>query len=426
MYKAIVCRLTNLRSHPNADRIQLATVLGNQVVVGLDAEVGQPGMFFRADGQLSTEFATANDLIRRKDLETGEAAGGFFEENRRVRVQKFRGEKSDGFWCPLSYCAFTGSTDILVEGYEFDTLNDVPICNKYITKATRQARGERQLRHRSETKMFRMHVETEQFRAYADQLPLGALVTISEKLHGTSQRVGLVLEEVPARLRSLKRLLNHILHTSFSTEFRAWRELSGTRRVILNYHTGKTFYDSEAFRHNATAQLHGNLHKGEMIYCEIVGWTGPNTPVMATQDTTKLKDKTLLKQYGKQMIYTYGCALGTARAYVYRIVMVNEDGITIELPWARVKTRCKELGIAYVPELSASFILTNHEQLRMLVENLQDVPSSLCEQHLREGVVVRIDHERGTDFYKHKGFYFGALEGYLKENPEFIDIEEIA
>ena len=54
------------------------------------------------------------------------------------------------------------------------------------------------------------------------------------------------------------------------------------------------------------------------------------------------------------------------------------------------------------------------------------MPSILDSNHLREGVVVRVDHDGGTDFYKHKGFYFGVLEGYLKEDPNFIDAEEIA
>jgi len=425
-YKATVCCLTNLRSHPNADRIQLATVANNQVVVGLDAEIGQLGVFFPSDGQLSMEFATANDLIRRRDPETGVITGGFFEKNRRVRVQKFRGEKSEGFWCPIQYFIFTGDISALVKGYEFDTLNGIPICNKYLTQATRQMSGQRQLRHRSETTMFRMHVETEQFRMYADQLPFGALVTITEKLHGTSERVGLVLDDMPVKFTGIKHTINRILHFPlFLTRQRAWRRLVGTRHVILEHHTGNTFYDDENFRYQAIENIL-NLHKGEVIYCEIVGWTAPNTPIMAAQDTTKLKDKTLLRQYGPQMLYAYNCLPGTAKAYVYRIIMINEDGIAVELPWARVKTRCRELNIAYVPELKSSFVLVNREALCEIVDKLQDVPSILDSNHLREGVVVRVDHDGGTDFYKHKGFYFGVLEGYLKEDPNFVDAEEIA
>src|SRR6185369_6632315 len=101
MYEAIIAKLTNLRPHSNADRLQLATVQGNQVVVGLDYTEGTLGIFFPTDGQLSMEFATANDLIARRDETTGEKAGGFFDQNRRVRCQRFRGEKSDGYWCKL-------------------------------------------------------------------------------------------------------------------------------------------------------------------------------------------------------------------------------------------------------------------------------------------------------------------------------------
>ena len=35
-YKAIVTKLTNVRPHSNADKVQLATCHGNQVVIGLN------------------------------------------------------------------------------------------------------------------------------------------------------------------------------------------------------------------------------------------------------------------------------------------------------------------------------------------------------------------------------------------------------
>src|SRR3989338_6301269 len=101
-YKAIVCKLTNVRKHPGADRLNLASILGNQIVVGLDSKDGDVGVYFGVDGQLASDFATVNDLVRRKNPD-GTPAGGMFDENRRVRAQKFRTEKSEGFFAPLSY-----------------------------------------------------------------------------------------------------------------------------------------------------------------------------------------------------------------------------------------------------------------------------------------------------------------------------------
>ena len=79
MAKAIICKLTNVRKHPGADRLNLSTVLGNQVVVGLNNTDGQLGIFFQTDLQLSEKFCLENDLLRRKNLD-GSPAGGMFDQ----------------------------------------------------------------------------------------------------------------------------------------------------------------------------------------------------------------------------------------------------------------------------------------------------------------------------------------------------------
>src|SRR5688572_8565759 len=90
MYEAIVARVKT-RPHPNADRVQLGDVLGYQVVVCLDTQDGELGVFFPVDGQLSHEFCLANRLYV-KHPDTGEPMGGYFDAKRRVRAQRFRGE----------------------------------------------------------------------------------------------------------------------------------------------------------------------------------------------------------------------------------------------------------------------------------------------------------------------------------------------
>jgi hypothetical protein len=124
---------------PGADRIQSANVLGNTVVVSKQNNVGELGLYFECDGKLSLEFLKANDLIAYKD-EFGNKKGGFFDESGRVRAQKFKGVKSDGFWCPLSFLDFAGvDLTFLKEHDTLDCLNGIPICEKYITKATQKA-----------------------------------------------------------------------------------------------------------------------------------------------------------------------------------------------------------------------------------------------------------------------------------------------
>lgn len=438
-YQAIVCKIQT-RPHPNADKLVLGTVHGYQVVVGLDTNEGDLGVFFPTDGQLSPEMCEANDLIGYKDEATGERRGGFFGKNRRVRSQKFRGEKSDGYWTPLTALEFTGANlSELKEGDQFGELNGVAVCNKYFTPATLKAQQAGKGKARRENDLFAKHVDTLQFRNEVDRLPADSIIYLTEKVHGTSGRVGLVKEAVNLPTPKWKRPFAKVFKIKNKTR-EEHVPLLGTRNTILADHTVEGFYGSEEFRWNAVEKIVPNLHKGEIIYFELAGFTTTGQPIMAQPSTKELKD--IKKKYGEQMTFSYGQAPGTCGLHVYRITRVNEDGNAVELPWTQVKARCRELGINHVPEfhgayqLSADEPLTNRmppfegfdtEWLKYEVADLMEGPSLLDESHIREGVVVRAELPDGsTTFLKSKSFTFGVLEGYLKTADDYVDTEEVS
>lgn len=182
--KAIITKIS-VAPHPNADRLQLGYCFGNQLIVGLDTNNDDLGIFFSAGLQLSKEFAEANDLIRRKDAD-GKSCGGMFDDNRKVRCQKFRGEKSEGFFAPLSYLTNMGiSTKELKEGDCFDTLDGKAICNKFISEATRKAIAKsNKTGKRGETEFFKQHFDTPQWRLNKKEFKAGDLISITCKFHG--------------------------------------------------------------------------------------------------------------------------------------------------------------------------------------------------------------------------------------------------
>ena len=101
MYCAYITTIKELRKHSNADRLQIATVFGNDVIVDLSYYIGQKIIYFPTDGQLSVEFANDNDLVRRKD-ENGNYCGGYLDPTKRnIKAIKLRGEKSDGLILPI-------------------------------------------------------------------------------------------------------------------------------------------------------------------------------------------------------------------------------------------------------------------------------------------------------------------------------------
>lgn len=421
-YAAIVSTIT-VTKHPNADRLLCGTAAGHGVIVSVETQNGDVGLLFPPDGQLSEAYASANDLVGYTDPATGQRVGGFFDEKRRVRALRLRGVKSEGFWMPLSSVAFTGvDLSTLNVGDEVTTLNGVEICTKYLTKATRaaMARGEKVRSSRSSTKYFPRHFETTQFRFVKDfMFKDGGIVYISEKVHGTSQRTGYVLDDVP--LPWWQRVVNYVNRRAvFSTK--DYTYLTGTRNVILRDGRQGGFYGDDAFRGKAASLFADKLHKGEMVFYEIVGDVAPGTPIMPS---AQVEDKELKKTYGGLMRYRYGCADGEHKVFVYRITMTNVDGVVTELSWPQVVKRCVELGVTPVPTIATFAISSDGAELATaVVENETDGPSTLDPTHIREGVVVRLENERGMTVAKNKSFAFKILEGLIKADDTAVDIEE--
>ena len=116
------------------------------------------------------------------------------------------------------------------------------------------------------------------------------------------------------------------------------------------------------------------------------------------------------------------------------MTMVNDDGYTVELSWPQVKRRAAQLGLSTVPELTHPLVIPQginagsaQEYLNEQVEPLLEGYSTLDENHIREGVCVRIEAPDGdTKVLKAKSFTFGVLEGFIKDSDDYVDTEEIS
>jgi len=64
-YQATVCYLTDIRPHPNADRLAIANALGYNVVVGFDSREDELGVVFPEGGRLSHNMLFVNSLYRK-------------------------------------------------------------------------------------------------------------------------------------------------------------------------------------------------------------------------------------------------------------------------------------------------------------------------------------------------------------------------
>ena len=446
-----IVKVEHLRPHTNADRLLVATFFGNDTCVSLDVHVGDLGVYFPTDLQLSEEFCAANNLVRKKD-DAGNNIGGYMDPNKRnVTTIKLRGEKSDGLYLPISCFEYTGvDLDSLTVGTHIATVNGHEICCKYIPRtnpkgSAKTKEGNRTRKRRAPVApLFLEHADTEQLAYNLDAFKAGQQIEITLKMHGTSQRTGYL----PVFQKYKRTLWDRIMRRE-GTPIYDWGYVTGTRRTVLDTFEGG-FYGSDEFRKPHAQFFEGKLRKGEEVYYEVVGFQTSGAPIMGSVDNKKTNDKDFMKQYGKTTTFSYGCAPNGEKLlhgndhegafsipvkvpqsdfYVYRMTMVNEDGDMVEYTPDYMRYRCEQMGAKCVPVFYKGYIpdvlsTSAGEWVQQLAEQFYDGPDPVGKTHVREGVVVRIVDKPKFTAYKHKNFSFKCLEGIAKAEATAPDMEE--
>ena len=458
MHCGYVVKVTELRKHSNADRLQVATFFGNDTIVDLSTKVGDLGVYFPVDLQLSEEYCEKNNLVRKKD-ENGNNVGGFLDpEKRNIKAIKLRGEKSDGLFmplCSLDYCFAEFENNPYVEITEFSVgdqitvVNGHEICKKYIPKKQHRVGGYSAGNHTRKTKvpyapLFAEHADTEQLAYNHGAFKAGDEVEITLKMHGTSQRTGYL----PV-LQTVKKTFWQKLFKKEPEPVYAYDYVSGTRRVVMEDFEGlNSFYGSNEFREQHHRAFVGKLNKGETVYYEVVGFTHTGVPIMA-DGSNKGLDKEFIKMYGETTRFSYGCDPDGKKTmygkddegpfeidvdcpqsdiYVYRMTMTNEDGFVIDYTPDFMRYRCEQMGVKTV-QVFEKFTIppkckTPGEYVQAKAEKYYDGPDPVGKTHIREGVVCRIINRPRFCSYKLKNFNFKCVEGLIKDTAAAPDMEE--
>lgn len=477
-YSAVVVPLTNVRRHPNADRLNLASALGYQVIVGLEHKDGDLGIFFVDDGVLSEDMIFHNNLSSVPVLNKDPDKKGFFGRDRRVKAQNFRGEKSYGFWTELNTVAWTDvDMSTLLPGFSFTHLNGKEICGKYINPATRRhLQSQQRNNQKSLLKLkkylipLKEHFDTPQLRRDIAAIPKGSILYLSEKAHGTSGRTGNLLIQRPRinypnlQYENFRRLNSLLPHRRLKLGFKwllerinlvlywvlrpinqlfprrpEYEVISGTRRVVLSQdaEVEQGWYSGKTFR----IDIHRDLMKkgipqGYTLYYEILGFDETGASIMPSQPIDKIDDKKLQKEvkkiYGDIMTYAYGCyplnedKSKRYRVAVYRVTYTSPDGTETELTWPQLASFCATRGLETVLNLNGPSIYDGDQKALLgLVETFLDKQSNMDPSHVIEGVCVRAEKpDGGMMIFKDKSFLFRLLEGIAKSNPETVDTEE--
>ncbi len=306
---AVIVELANVREHPNADRIKLATVLGTQVVVGLESVDGDVAVYFDSNLRLSKEYLHFNNLYSSKELNNNTSVTGYFGRNGKVRTQKFRGELSNGYVASVNSLivpeVHPSTLAELQVGDEFHTIDGVMMCEKFLCRENTKGQPNQLKKKKFKHTFFHRHWDTQQYMRNKHKVCPGHIF-IEEKVHGTSGRTAHLLCTLPRRW----------------WQWRAreeWRVVSGTRRVEeITSHLPfirKQIHDKVA----------SHLHKGEEIYYEIFGTSQCGVDI--------------------QKGFPYGCRAGEYRVVLYRVTYTTPNGKCIDLGRQQVYARAAELGL---------------------------------------------------------------------------------
>ncbi|MGW5267229.1 RNA ligase family protein [Rhodococcus sp. NPDC003994] len=327
-YAAVVTTVKTIVTLPNRDRIVGIPVFGSQAIVQKHWQVGDVGVYIPAESQLSDLMAKVNNLYRHPERNADTTVTGYLDDNRRVKAIKLGGHRSDAMFLPLEAFAFTGyDVTTLQDGDTFDTLNGVEVLRKYVLHSERRTtpRGQgKRIPPRVDEKVFPQHYDTSNyFRAANALLRPEDRVVVTQKLHGTSIRIGNVPAARKLRLieKVAQRLGVRVQDTEYDTVYGSRRQL---RDVNAADFTADDLYTTQG------RKLLGLLPEGFVLFGELIGWDGEK-PI--------------------QRGYTYGLPVGATRLYVYRVSFVTAKGLQTDLPWAQVKEFCASIGVATVPEL---------------------------------------------------------------------------
>jgi hypothetical protein len=332
-YAATVVAISRINILENCDNVVGTPLLGFQAIVGNNTQVGDMGIVLPAECKVSEEYARFNNLHRHTELNNDGTAKGYLEDSRRVKALKFRGHRSDCLFMPLSSLAFTGAdVSQLQPGDTFDVLNNHKICEKYVVKRsalahTRTHAVRDKVFRRVDEKLMPRHYETANFFRNRDVISGSRLVVVTQKLHGTSIRIGntIVKRKLSLRERVAARLGVKVQRTEFSNVY-------GSRTVIkdVNNPYQEHYYNTDIWSEEGK-KLDGLLPENYIVYGELVGWTKNGEPI--------------------QKNFTYQIPEGTCELYVYRISFINAQGRMTDLSWDQLKEFCCDLGLRYVPEL---------------------------------------------------------------------------
>lgn len=393
-YSAVVARVETIIPLEWCDNIVWVPFFWYQAIVSKDVKLWDIGIVFTAETQLSEEYCKKNNLYRDQELNIDKSKKWYIENNRRVRAVKFRWHKSSALFMPLQSLSYITSDCLNLNIWDsFDTINDSEVCKKYeiiiSENGKNKVRWKTKTFIRVDTKIFPEHLDTENYKRNKHFLKDYDLVYITQKLHWTSWRFWYI--KVKKQLSLLDRIVKFFGVKVEDTEY---DYIAGSRKVVKDLKTREGeqwFYNSDVW--NIILQRYKHIiPKNRILYWEIIWWDWEK-PI--------------------QRNYTYNLAKWEMELYVYRIVVINEDWVGVDLWFDQIEEFCKNNWLKPVPLLETCYHLRYDSDKYSNLNYYKNISISavpLCnESPCDEWVVIRKDwlqpyvlKDKSSDFLEHE------------------------
>lgn len=371
-YKVPYTTILDVQRHPNADKLDICTVYGFQVIAQRDKyKVGNEVLYVPIDSILSQEL---EDII----FPTGSKIK---LDKKRVRQIRIRGLASQG---------------MLINKEDLKTLidiNSMELEKDYSTELNitkyeppfvglSQTQGKDKQRNRSyEHPLFHKYNGLESIKWFPTLFKEGEEVVINEKLHGSNARASLLPYNANTTFKKILKFLKLAPKA---------QKCYGSNNVQKQVYQGrkKHFYEDDVWANTFNKlDVFNKLKLGETVFGEIIG-------------------------PGIQANYTYG--LKEHRFVLFDVKVLQPDGTQIWLNPDDVEQFAKERGFEYVP------VAYKGPYNKELAYSLTKGPSLYDPKtKVREGIVIKAKESYNVDGNK-KALKW-VSEDYLddKNNTDF-------
>lgn len=399
-YVATVVKIKEINPIEGADKIGLAYINGNPVIVSKDLNLDEPVVYFTALTELSDDLCKRGNLYTSPEMNKDSSKRGFIEKSRRVKIIKLRGEYSNGMILPLNLFPHG-----LKEGDEFNTIDNVNFCKKYVVttdvKSTAEPNSKQKKAKKQESRLidgqFQFHIDTSHLAKNLHKIKPDTYIEVSEKLHGSSIIIANVLTK---RELSIKDKIAKLF--GVKVDEKVYDIIYSSRKVIKNSANKLGYYNEDIWK-DIKDEISDKIPNGVTLYGEIIGYTKSGKAI--------------------QKKYDYGCKNNEHKFVVYRITTTSPEGDVLEWSPIQIKEFCDKRGLLFSDYLifygKAKDLINYYDSIdfgdkffQFCKDNYTEMDCDLCTNKVpREGVVVRVDS--GVDY---KAFKLKSQRFILGEN----------